>query len=86
MNNERIAMLVFFILLNCNFSLFRRHYHYFPTLNLLIENIRKIEKLKRDIINENRIKNNPKAVVLKKIFLLLIIMKLFLLIKLKLKI
>ena len=63
MNNERIAMLVFFILSNCNFSLFRRHYHYFPTLNLLIENIRKIEKLKRDIINENRIKNNPKAIL-----------------------
>ena len=62
MNNERIAMLVFFILLNSNFSLFRRHYHYFQTLNLLIEK-RKIEKLKRDIINENRIKNNPKAIL-----------------------
>ena len=36
--------------------------------------------------NDNRIKNNPKDVVLKKIFLILIIMKLFLLIKLKLKI
>ena len=66
MNNERIAMLVFFILLNCNFSLFRRHYHYFPTLNLLIENIGKIKKLKRDIINENRIKNNHKSIILKK--------------------
>ena len=44
-------------------DIFRRHYLYFPTLNLLIENIRKIEKLKRDIINENRIKNNPKAIL-----------------------
>ena len=49
MNNERRAMLICFILLNCNFSLFRRHYHYFPTLNLLIENIGKIEKLKRNV-------------------------------------
>ncbi len=82
MNNERRAMLVCFILFYriLILDIFRRHYHYFPTLNLLIENIRKrklqkeeneylekkkIEKLKRDIINDNRIKNNPKAIILK---------------------
>ena len=61
MNNERRAMLVCFILFYriLILDIFRRHYHYFPTLNLLIENIRK-KNLKRDIINENRIKNNPK--------------------------
>ena len=52
MNNERRAMLICFILL----AIFRSLYHYFPTLNLLIENIRKIEKLKREMTNENRIK------------------------------
>ena len=63
MNNERRAILVVLFYRILIVDIFRRHYHYFPTLNLLIENIRKIEKLKRDIINENRIKNNPKAVI-----------------------
>ena len=84
MNNERRAMLVCFILFYriLILDIFRRHYHYFPTLNLLIENIRKkklkkeeneylemkkIEKLERDIRNEKRIKNNPKSIILKKI-------------------
>ena len=56
MNNERIAMLVFFILLNWILVFLEDIIIIFKPLNLLIKK-RKIEKLKRDIINENRIKN-----------------------------
>ena len=61
MKEEQCYFVLFYQILILD--IFRRYYHYFPTLNLLIENIGKIEKLKRDIINENRIKNNPKAIL-----------------------
>ena len=83
MNNERRAMLVCFIIFYriLILDIFRRHYNYFPTLNLIIENMKrkqlKIEKenylekkkmdiLRRGIRNDIRIRNNPKAIILKK--------------------
>ena len=83
MNNERRAMLVCFIIFYriLILDIFRRHYNYFPTLNLIIENMKrkrlKMEKenylekknmdiLRRGIRNDIRIRNNPKAIILKK--------------------